>query len=193
MNDPYNLRRFVDAQDPVYARVCTELRDGRKTSHWMWFIFPQLRGLGQSQMAQTFGISSRAEAEAYLKHPVLGRGSRMHAAGESGARAIDRGDLRVSGRFEIQVVDDFVRQRPAEDRLFKMRSRNILAARATPAPSSYWLLLDVFLGARAGRPRRRRCCRASPWLRLRRRWWSRWPVHRDTSVPCYPNRRRSRG
>ncbi len=72
MNDPYNLRRFVDAQDPVYARVCTELRDGRKTSHWMWFIFPQLRGLGQSQMAQTFGISSRAEAEAYLKHPVLG-------------------------------------------------------------------------------------------------------------------------
>ena len=72
MNDPYHLRRFVDAQDPVYERVCTELRNGRKTSHWMWFVFPQLRGLGQSQMAHAFGISSRAEAEAYLKHPVLG-------------------------------------------------------------------------------------------------------------------------
>ena len=72
MSDPYNLQRFVDAQDPVYERVCAELRGGRKSSHWMWFIFPQLRGLGQSQMAYTFGISSRAEAEAYLKHPVLG-------------------------------------------------------------------------------------------------------------------------
>jgi uncharacterized protein (DUF1810 family) len=72
VSDPYNLRRFVDAQDPIYARVCTELRNGRKASHWMWFVFPQLRGLGQSQMAQTFGISSRAEAKAYLKHPVLG-------------------------------------------------------------------------------------------------------------------------
>ena len=72
MNDPYNLRRFVDVQDPVYERVCAELRGGRKSTHWMWFIFPQLRGLGQSQMAHTFGISSRAEGQAYLEHPVLG-------------------------------------------------------------------------------------------------------------------------
>jgi uncharacterized protein (DUF1810 family) len=72
VNDPYKLVRFVIAQDPVYERVCAELRGGRKRSHWMWFVFPQLRGLGQSQMAYTFGISSRAEAEAYLKHPVLG-------------------------------------------------------------------------------------------------------------------------
>ena len=72
MNDPYNLQRFVDAQDAVYERVVEELRGGRKSSHWMWFVFPQLRGLGQSQMAHTFGIGSRAEAEAYLKHPVLG-------------------------------------------------------------------------------------------------------------------------
>ncbi|HTS49232.1 MAG TPA: DUF1810 domain-containing protein [Bryobacteraceae bacterium] len=72
MSDPYDLQRFVNAQEPVYERVCQELRGGRKSSHWMWFIFPQLRGLGQSQMAHTFGISSRAEAEAYLKHPVLG-------------------------------------------------------------------------------------------------------------------------
>jgi uncharacterized protein (DUF1810 family) len=72
MNDPHNLKRFVDAQDPGYERVCTELRNGQKEGHWMWFIFPQLRGLGHSQMATTFGISSRQEAEAYLRHPILG-------------------------------------------------------------------------------------------------------------------------
>ena len=72
VNDPYDLQRFIQAQDPVYDEVCAELRDGRKESHWMWFIFPQLRGLGHSHMATKFGISSREEAEAYLKHPVLG-------------------------------------------------------------------------------------------------------------------------
>jgi uncharacterized protein (DUF1810 family) len=71
-NDPYDLERFVKAQDPVYDEVCAELRNGRKESHWMWFIFPQLRGLGHSAMAVRFGISSRQEAEAYLKHPILG-------------------------------------------------------------------------------------------------------------------------
>jgi uncharacterized protein (DUF1810 family) len=72
VNDPHNLRRFVDAQNPVYEQVCTELRNGQKEGHWMWFIFPQLRGLGHSAMAATFGISSQQEAEAYLKHPILG-------------------------------------------------------------------------------------------------------------------------
>jgi uncharacterized protein (DUF1810 family) len=72
VNDSYNLRRFVDAQNPVYERVCAELRRGQKQGHWMWFIFPQLRGLGHSEMATLFGISSRQEALAYLKHPVLG-------------------------------------------------------------------------------------------------------------------------
>ncbi len=72
MNDPYDLRRFESAQNPVFEQVCTELREGEKRSHWMWFIFPQLRGLGHSQMAVRFAISSREEAEAYLKHPVLG-------------------------------------------------------------------------------------------------------------------------
>lgn len=71
-NDAYNLARFVAAQDVVYDRVVSELRRGRKTSHWMWFIFPQLRGLGHSPMAQEFAISSREEASAYLAHPVLG-------------------------------------------------------------------------------------------------------------------------
>ena len=72
--EPYDLGRFVEAQEAVYSRVCQELSGGRKSSHWMWFVFPQLRGLGQSQMAHTYGIASRAEAEAYLKHPVWVRG-----------------------------------------------------------------------------------------------------------------------
>jgi len=73
VDDPYHLQRFVDAQNPVYEQVCVELRNGRKASHWMWFIFPQLRGLGSSPTATTFAISSREEAQAYLAHPVLGK------------------------------------------------------------------------------------------------------------------------
>lgn len=72
MNDPYNLKRFVDAQAGVYAEALGELRRGRKTGHWMWFIFPQLRGLGRSSTAFYFGIDSLAEAKAYLAHGVLG-------------------------------------------------------------------------------------------------------------------------
>jgi uncharacterized protein (DUF1810 family) len=72
VNDRYDLQRFVDAQNPVFDQVCAELRDGQKQGHWMWFIFPQLRGLGSSGMAIKFAISSRQEAEAYLKHTVLG-------------------------------------------------------------------------------------------------------------------------
>lgn len=66
------LQRFLDAQAPVYEAVCAELRAGFKQSHWMWFIFPQLRGLGHSRMAQRYGIAGRAEALAYVQHPVLG-------------------------------------------------------------------------------------------------------------------------
>ncbi|HEY7591960.1 MAG TPA: DUF1810 domain-containing protein [Actinophytocola sp.] len=69
---PDDLARFVTAQDPVYESVVSELRAGRKTSHWMWFIFPQVRGLGHSHMAQHYAIESLAEAQAYLAHPVLG-------------------------------------------------------------------------------------------------------------------------
>src|SRR6188472_207148 len=72
MDDPYDLQRFVDAQNPVYHRVCSELRDGRKRTHWLWFVFPQLAGLGSSQPARKFAISSLAEATAYLAHPILG-------------------------------------------------------------------------------------------------------------------------
>jgi len=73
MTDQYDLQRFVEAQNPIYERVRGELRRGQKTSHWMWFIFPQLKGLGHSAMAMRFGISSKGEAEEYLGHPILGR------------------------------------------------------------------------------------------------------------------------
>ena len=72
MSDRYDLERFVDAQAPVYAQVCAELKQGRKRSHWMWFVFPQIKGLGSSPMAMRFAISSLEEAKAYLEHPVLG-------------------------------------------------------------------------------------------------------------------------
>ena len=68
----FDLERFVEAQNPVYAQVCRELRQGRKQGHWIWFIFPQLKGLGQSSMANKFGISSADEARAYLAHSILG-------------------------------------------------------------------------------------------------------------------------
>src|ERR1017187_5533074 len=71
-NDPHNLKRFLDAQEPVYEQVRAELRAGYKQSHWMWFIFPQMRGLGHSGLADFYGIASRQEAEAYLAHAVLG-------------------------------------------------------------------------------------------------------------------------
>jgi uncharacterized protein (DUF1810 family) len=72
MNDPYNLQRFVDAQSGCFEQACEELTQGRKSSHWMWFIFPQIKGLGHSEMSATFGISSKDEAQAYLSHPILG-------------------------------------------------------------------------------------------------------------------------
>jgi uncharacterized protein (DUF1810 family) len=70
--DPFDLQRFVDAQDRVYSTVLDELRGGRKRSHWIWFVFPQLRGLGRSQTALHYGVSSLEEAQAYLAHDTLG-------------------------------------------------------------------------------------------------------------------------
>ncbi|MCP3373017.1 DUF1810 domain-containing protein [Bradyrhizobium cajani] len=72
MTDPFDLDRFVRAQHPVYRDVQAELSQGRKQSHWMWFVFPQVAGLGLSAMSQRYAIGSRAEAKAYLAHPVLG-------------------------------------------------------------------------------------------------------------------------
>ena len=70
--DRYDLKRFLDAQGGIYAQVTDELRRGRKQTHWMWFVFPQIKGLGYSAMAQKYAISSLDEAQAYLLHPVLG-------------------------------------------------------------------------------------------------------------------------
>ena len=78
-DDRFNLERFVEAQAGVWGQVCSELRAGQKRSHWMWFVFPQIRGLGSSEMAMRYGISGRDEAQAYLDHPVLGERLRESA------------------------------------------------------------------------------------------------------------------
>jgi uncharacterized protein (DUF1810 family) len=72
MNDCYGLRRFLEAQDPVYQQVCSELEQGLKLTHWIWFIFPQMEGLSSSTNSKRFAIASIEEAAAYLDHPVLG-------------------------------------------------------------------------------------------------------------------------
>jgi len=73
VSDPHGLQRFVDAQAQTYEQALAELRGGHKRTHWMWFVFPQVAGLGRSGMAQRFAISGLAEARAYLSHPLLGR------------------------------------------------------------------------------------------------------------------------
>ncbi|TFV87420.1 DUF1810 domain-containing protein [Blastococcus sp. CT_GayMR16] len=73
MSDPFDLQRFLDAQAQTYEQALAELRDGAKRTHWMWFVFPQIAGLGRSGMAQRFAITGVAEARAYAAHPTLGR------------------------------------------------------------------------------------------------------------------------
>lgn len=92
-DDPYDLQRFLDAQAPVYAQALAELRAGAKRGHWMWFVFPQIAGLGHSPMAQRFAISGRAEAAAYLEHPVLG--PRLREC----ARAVTAVEGRTAGQI----------------------------------------------------------------------------------------------
>ena len=91
--DPWKLQRFVDAQQPVYADVLAELAAGHKRSHWMWFVFPQLRALGRSETAQYFGIASRDEAAAYWRHPLLG--ARLNECSQH--------VLAVNGRTALQI------------------------------------------------------------------------------------------
>ena len=79
-NDPFDLNRFVEAQAPTYGRALGEIRRGRKTSHWMWFVFPQVAGLGVSPMSRRYAIGSLDEARAFLAHPVLGRRYRESVA-----------------------------------------------------------------------------------------------------------------
>jgi uncharacterized protein (DUF1810 family) len=94
-SDPFDLKRFVDAQAPVYGNVVDELRDGRKRSHWMWFVFPQLRGLGNSPTAVFYGIASLQEARAYLAHDLLG--PRLHECTELVNQVQDRSAAEIFG------------------------------------------------------------------------------------------------
>jgi uncharacterized protein (DUF1810 family) len=86
-DDPFELRRFVAAQATTYAAALAELRAGRKKSHWMWFVFPQMRGLGSSPMAEIYGVGSLEEARAYLAHPLLGARLRESVAAVVSHRA----------------------------------------------------------------------------------------------------------
>jgi uncharacterized protein (DUF1810 family) len=124
--DPFDLRRFVDAQDRVYDTVLAELRNGAKRSHWIWFVFPQLRGLGHSPTAQRFGISSLDEARAYLAHPVLG--PRL------------RGCTRLVAAIDGRSVDQIFGW---PDNL-KVRSSMTLFARATDDNAEFRAVLDKF-------------------------------------------------
>jgi len=92
-SDAYDLERFLLAQAGVYERACAELRAGEKQSHWMWFIFPQIRGLGSSKMATRYAISSLDEARAYLHHPVLGPRLRESARIVTGVKDKTAGEI----------------------------------------------------------------------------------------------------
>ena len=96
VEDPYKLQRFVDAQAGVYETALNEIRCGRKTSHWMWFIFPQLVGLGTSPTARFYAISSTEEARAYLDHAILG--SRLRECASAIARWAGRPAVEIFGR-----------------------------------------------------------------------------------------------
>ena len=93
MDSQYDLERFVQAQAPVYAQVLGELRAGHKTSHWMWFIFPQIAGLGRSSMAQRYAIANDDEAADYLAHPLLGARLRECAAIVAALEGLSANDI----------------------------------------------------------------------------------------------------
>ena len=125
-DDPYDLARFVDAQRDVHATALAELRAGRKRTHWMWFVFPQLAGLGSSWMAQRYAIASAAEAEAYLRHPVLG--SRLVECAEA--------LLAIEGRSAREILG------PPDD--LKLKSSATLFAAVSPPGSAFERVLDKY-------------------------------------------------
>ncbi|GAY16969.1 DUF1810 domain-containing protein [Mycobacterium sp. shizuoka-1] len=126
MSDPFDLARFVDAQDRVYDRVLDELRAGAKRSHWIWFVFPQLRTLGSSSTAKRFGIGSLAEAQAYLAHPVLGP------------------RLRECARLVAAIEGGSSEQIFGWPDTLKVRSSMTLFARATDDNADFLAVLDRF-------------------------------------------------
>lgn len=127
-SDPFDLQRFLDAQAPIYEQVRAELRAGRKASHWMWFVFPQIKGLGSSVLAEKFAISSLEEARAYLRRPVLGR-RLEECAGLVNA---------VTGRSIEEIF-------PSPDDL-KFRSCLTLFLAAAPNERSFRDALDTYFG-----------------------------------------------
>lgn len=132
--DPHNLSRFVQAQENIYEQALAEIRSGRKRSHWMWFIFPQLDGLGFSATSRLYSIKSRAEAEAYLNHPVLGQ--RLEECAEAA--------LAVEGRSALEIFGS-----PDE---LKLKSCATLFACVSPAGSVFQrLLAKYFHGERDGK------------------------------------------
>lgn len=129
--DPFDLRRFITAQDPVIEAVRDELRAGRKASHWMWFVFPQIRGLGSSSMAQRYALGSSQEARAYHEHPVLG------------AR------LRECTQLVLQVEDLRAEQIFGYPDDLKFRSCMTLFAQVVPEQPLYRTALEKYF---AGEP-----------------------------------------
>lgn len=128
MNDTFNLQRFIDAQQSAYSTALKELQSGHKRTHWIWFIFPQLAGLGRSDMAQRYAISGAAEAQAYLLHPVLGPRleecvSALNAHPERSALQIlgspDDIKLRSCLTLFASIVPEHPLFKPTLDRLFE--------------------------------------------------------------------------
>jgi len=130
VDDPFELERFVAAQDGggTYDAAVAELRQGRKRSHWMWFVFPQIAGLGQSPISRRYAISSLAEAEAYLAHPVLG--PRLTESARILTELRDRGAQDIFGGIDAM----------------KLRSSMTLFARADPANDVFRAVLDTYFG-----------------------------------------------
>ncbi len=133
MSDRFDLQRFVDAQDQggTYDAALAELRAGRKTSHWMWFVFPQIAGLGQSPISRRFAISSLDEARAYLAHPVLG--PRLVASAQALIQLPTRSADEVFGPVDAM----------------KLRSSMTLFARAGPDEPAFGQVLDRYFGGEA--------------------------------------------
>jgi uncharacterized protein (DUF1810 family) len=130
MPDPFNLERFVDAQAPVYERVRRELRTGRKESHWIWFVFPQIAGLGRSPTSARFALSTLEEASAYLAHPILG--PRLRECASLALEVEERTAMEIFGPVDAM----------------KFRSSMTLFAKASPEDDVFKQCLDkYFAGA----------------------------------------------
>jgi uncharacterized protein (DUF1810 family) len=131
VSDPFDLQRFVTAQDGVYEQALAELRRGRKQSHWMWFVFPQIAGLGRSPTAQHYAISNLDEARAYLQHSVLGPRLKESARALTELKGTDAGAV-------LGPVD-----------ALKLRSSMTLFARADPDEPVFRQVLDQYFGGEA--------------------------------------------